>query len=71
VHGAFAALKIHDVEFFVEERVELDLVRAEALVQVVEHFLVHVVEGVLVFADLEELAELFRGFGVRVKVHFQ
>ena len=72
MHAASCTLVVHDVEFLVEEGVEADLSVFEALVQVLEHLLVHVVHRVLpLLAQLEKITEFFLGFGLRVEIHLQ
>lgn len=59
VHGAASALKVHYIEFFVEEGVEADLAVSQSLIEVVKNLLVHVIHGVFtLFAELEEVSKL-------------
>lgn len=46
VHGATRRFEVHDVKFFIKEGVETYLSIAHAFVEMHEHLLVHVVDGV-------------------------
>ncbi len=70
VHAASGALVVHDVELLVEEGEEADLSVLQAVVQVLEHLLVHVVHRVLpILAQTEEVTQLLLRLGLRVEVH--
>ena len=43
MHAASGTLEIHDIEFLVEEGVELDLPLLHSLIEKFKHLLVHVI----------------------------
>jgi hypothetical protein len=70
VHAASRTLVIHDVELLVQESEKSNLSVFQALVQILEDLLIHVVNSVLtVFAEAEKVGELLLRFTFRVKVH--
>ena len=58
VHGAPAALKVHDVELLVQKRVQADLMHTQSLVQVVQHLFIHIIQSVFILTNLEEFPQL-------------
>jgi len=66
MHRATSTFVIHNVELLVQESVECQLPISHASVQEVKHFLIHVVDHLLVLRNLEELSNLLVGLIVLV-----
>ena len=72
MHTTPRTLVVHDVELLVQEGEETYLSILQALVEVLEDLLVHVVHSVLsILTEAEEVTQLLLRLGIRVKIHVQ
>ena len=71
VVAAPRALEVHNVELLVQKSIESELPAPESLANFLKHLIVHIIESIGVFADLEELPQLLLRLVLGVEVHLQ
>ena len=61
MHGAPGTFKVHNVEFFVQVSIKVYLSILHPLIQHIEYFFIHVINGLFVFGNVEEFSYTFMG----------